>query len=83
MDDEWGGSGMRALNSFYQNRPVSGASIGVYRTEHLPPVSFGGIVMLDEEPFGMTAHHALDGPSDDEFETEGSTTPETLGPVLE
>ncbi|RMD43372.1 hypothetical protein DV735_g1770, partial [Chaetothyriales sp. CBS 134920] len=40
----------------YQERPSCGASIGAFKdNEHLPPVSFGGTVLVDGEPFGMTA----------------------------
>ncbi|KAL9112534.1 MAG: hypothetical protein Q9227_003105 [Pyrenula ochraceoflavens] len=58
-------------DSFYQEKPQSGASIGAFRDdEHLPPVSFGGTILVDGEPFGMTVHHMLDSPSDDEEEEE-------------
>ncbi|EXJ95523.1 hypothetical protein A1O1_00645 [Capronia coronata CBS 617.96] len=51
----------------YQERPSSGASIGAFKdSEHLPPVSFGGTILVDGEAFGMTVHHMLDVPSDDE-----------------
>lgn len=58
------------LNPYYQSKPACGASIGAYRYgEHYPPVSFGGVVMIDGRPFGMTVHHMLDAPSDcEEFE---------------
>ena len=56
-----------AMNEAYQERPTSGASIGAYRHgEHLPPVSFGGTILIDGKPYGMTVHHMLDPPSDDE-----------------
>lgn len=52
---------------YFQERPVSGASIGAFKNgEHLPPVSFGGTILVDGEPFGMTVHHMLDDVSDDE-----------------
>jgi len=55
--------GRQALNAFHQERPVCGASIGVFvHGEHSPPVSFGGIVMVDDEPYGMTVHHMLEEP---------------------
>ncbi|EXJ89573.1 hypothetical protein A1O3_02640 [Capronia epimyces CBS 606.96] len=55
----------------YQERPSSGASIGAFKdNEHLPPVSFGGTVLVDGEAFGMTVHHMLDVPSDDEIDDE-------------
>ena len=53
--------------SVYQQRPQFGASIGAFRdNEHLPPVSFGGAILVDGKPYGMTVHHMLDAPSDDE-----------------
>lgn len=45
----------------YQQRPACGASIGAYlENHHLPPVSFGGTVLVDGEPFGMSVHHMLE-----------------------
>ncbi|KAL8868591.1 MAG: hypothetical protein Q9174_004890 [Haloplaca sp. 1 TL-2023] len=45
----------------YQERPTCGASIGAYLDEqHLPPVSFGGTVLVDGEPYGMSVHHMLE-----------------------
>ncbi|CAF9940906.1 MAG: hypothetical protein HETSPECPRED_002674 [Heterodermia speciosa] len=45
----------------YQQRPVCGASIGAYLdSHHLPPVSFGGTVLVDGEPYGMSVHHMLE-----------------------
>jgi hypothetical protein len=56
-------------NPFYQKRPLCGASIGAFRdNEHLPPVSYGGAILVDGVPYGMTVHHMLDAPSDDESE---------------
>ncbi|ERF71880.1 hypothetical protein EPUS_01795 [Endocarpon pusillum Z07020] len=55
--------------SAYQAKPQFGASIGAFRNnEHLPPVSFGGAILVDGKPYGMTVHHMLDAPSDDEEE---------------
>ncbi|KAL1861020.1 hypothetical protein Plec18167_003697 [Paecilomyces lecythidis] len=55
------------LNPHYQQKPLCGASIGAFRNEeHLPPVSYGGAILVDGMPFGMTVHHMLDAPSDDE-----------------
>jgi hypothetical protein len=52
-------------------QPGCGASIGAFRDcEHLPPVSFGGTILVDGEPFGMTVHHMLDAPSDDEEDSD-------------
>ena len=45
----------------YQQRPACGASIGAYLdSHHLPPVSFGGTVLVDGEPYGMSVHHMLE-----------------------
>ncbi|PSN60070.1 hypothetical protein BS50DRAFT_681892 [Corynespora cassiicola Philippines] len=57
---------MSVMNPFHQQRPVCGASIGAFRGEHLPPVSYGGVILVDDEPLGMSVHHLLDAPSDDE-----------------
>ncbi|KAF2114018.1 hypothetical protein BDV96DRAFT_522625 [Lophiotrema nucula] len=58
------------MNPFHQQRPICGASIGAFRGEHLPPVSYGGVVLVDDEPLGMSVHHLLDVPSDDESESD-------------
>lgn len=60
--------------SHYQERPVCGASIGAYLDEqHLPPVSFGGTVLVNGEPYGMSVHHMLENDDidfglDDDYE---------------
>lgn len=57
----------QATNPHYQQQPACGASIGAYRdNEHLAPVSLGGVILIDEEPYGMTVHHMLEQTSDDE-----------------
>ncbi|MCJ1388232.1 hypothetical protein MMC18_001077 [Xylographa bjoerkii] len=57
-----------SLNPHYQQKPVCGASIGVFRNgNHLPPVSFGGAVLVNGEPYGMSVHHMLE--EDDEVES--------------
>ncbi|EME84391.1 uncharacterized protein MYCFIDRAFT_207262 [Pseudocercospora fijiensis CIRAD86] len=59
----------KAVNPDYQERPLCGASIGAFRyEEHLPPASFGGIVLIDGKPYGMSVHHMLEPEdvSDDE-----------------
>ncbi|KAJ5605588.1 hypothetical protein N7510_008369 [Penicillium lagena] len=57
----------RELNPCYQQRPLCGASIGAFQNEeHLPPVSYGGAVLVDGLPYGLTVHHMLEAPSDDE-----------------
>ncbi|KAF2715473.1 hypothetical protein K504DRAFT_457635 [Pleomassaria siparia CBS 279.74] len=57
---------MPVINPYHQQRPVCGASIGAFLGEHLPPVSYGGVILVDDEPLGMSVHHLLDAPSDDE-----------------
>lgn len=61
----------KAVNSDYQERPLCGASIGAYRDEeHLPPVSFGGIVVVDGTAYGMSVHHMLEP---DDYEEEDAS----------
>ncbi|KAL9028339.1 MAG: hypothetical protein Q9196_003277 [Gyalolechia fulgens] len=56
-----GGEGGRLRFHHYQERPSCGASIGAYMDEqHLPPVSFGGTVLVGGEPYGMSVHHMLE-----------------------
>jgi hypothetical protein len=63
-DDE--DAGIEPVNPEYQERPGNGASIGAWIGDrHLPPVSFGGLVMVDNKPYGMTVHHMLDDPERD------------------
>ena len=73
----------------YQAIPGSGASIGAFvNHHHLPPVSFGGTILVDERPYGMTVHHMLDNPSDDEasedddggFDLDSEPTTRCAGP---
>lgn len=53
-------------NRAYQERPLNGASIGAWVGDrHLPPVSFGGLVVVDDKTYGMTVHHMLDDPDAD------------------
>ncbi|EZF36412.1 hypothetical protein H109_04093 [Trichophyton interdigitale MR816] len=59
------------FNSHYQTKPICGASIGAFRYgEHLPPVSYGGAILVDGIPYGMTVHHMLDTPCDDDDDCE-------------
>lgn len=52
-----------AANGGFQERPLNGASIGAWVGDrHLPPVSFGGLVVVDDKTYGMTVHHMLDDP---------------------
>lgn len=63
----------KAANPDYQERPLCGASIGAYRyDEHLPPVSFGGVVIVDGRPYGMSVHHMLE-PEEEERNDEDQT----------
>lgn len=52
------------VSRLYQRKPLCGASIGAFRGGHLPPISLGGIILVDEKPYGMTCHHFLDAPDD-------------------
>ncbi|KAL2130743.1 hypothetical protein VTI74DRAFT_5981 [Chaetomium olivicolor] len=59
-------------NPDYQERPKNGASIGAWIGDrHLPPVSLGGLIMVDDRQYGMTVHHMLDDP-DQEAAVEGA-----------
>ncbi|KAI1169813.1 hypothetical protein F4777DRAFT_168693 [Nemania sp. FL0916] len=52
-----------AANPDYQEKPQNGASIGAWiGDKHLPPVSLGGVIIVDDKPYGMTVHHMLDDP---------------------
>ncbi|KAL2020039.1 hypothetical protein VTK56DRAFT_8942 [Thermocarpiscus australiensis] len=56
-----------AANPGYQERPLNGASIGAWIGDrHLPPVSLGGLIMVDGAQYGMTVHHMLDDPDQDQ-----------------
>ncbi|KAL3444859.1 hypothetical protein BJX65DRAFT_310449 [Aspergillus insuetus] len=58
---------MQDSNPCYQQHPLCGASIGAFMNdEHLPPVSYGGAILVDGVPYGMTVHHMLEAPSDQE-----------------
>lgn len=57
------GAVVAAANGAFQERPLNGASIGAWVGDrHLPPVSFGGLVVIDDKTYGMTVHHMLDDP---------------------
>ncbi|PWY70484.1 hypothetical protein BO70DRAFT_321853 [Aspergillus heteromorphus CBS 117.55] len=61
-------------NPCYQPRPLCGASIGAFMNEeHLPPVSYGGAILVDGMPYGMTVHHMLESPSDEEDADDNDT----------
>ncbi|KAL4889204.1 hypothetical protein BDV59DRAFT_187118 [Aspergillus ambiguus] len=60
-------------NPCYQPRPLCGASMGAFlNEEHLPPVTYGGAILVDGLPYGMTVHHMLESPSDQEDEDDDS-----------
>ncbi|KAI0014587.1 hypothetical protein F4780DRAFT_202026 [Xylariomycetidae sp. FL0641] len=62
-----------AANPDYQEKPRNGASIGAWiGDKHLPPVSLGGLVVVDDKPYGMTVHHMLDDPDSPEVPTDPS-----------
>lgn len=75
--DEDGDTG--AANGDFQERPHNGASIGAWIGDrHLPPVSFGGLVLVDDKPYGMTVHHMLDDPD----QPQSATTPGADSQIL-
>ncbi|KAK3951805.1 hypothetical protein QBC32DRAFT_343027 [Pseudoneurospora amorphoporcata] len=56
-----------AANPSYQPKPQNGASIGAWiGDQHLPPVSLGGLIVVDDKAYGMTVHHMLDDPEDNQ-----------------
>ena len=58
---------LRRLNPCYRQIPSCGSSIGACNNgKHLPPVTFGGAVLVNGEAFGMSVHHMLE--DDDELE---------------
>ncbi|OAA50285.1 hypothetical protein NOR_00735 [Metarhizium rileyi] len=60
-----------AVNPEYQECPGNGASIGAWIGDrHLPPVSFGGLVLVDDRLYGMTVHHMLDDPDREQAQME-------------
>lgn len=63
----------KAINPDYQERPLCGASIGAFRDDdHLPPVSFGGVVLVDGQAYGMSVHHMLEADDDEDEEDDGA-----------
>jgi hypothetical protein len=80
MNTEVYSGDMAVMNPFHQQRPLCGASIGAFTHQHLPPVSYGGVVLVDDEPLGLTVHHLLDAPSDEESESDDE--PVSPGAVL-
>ncbi|KAI1860145.1 hypothetical protein JX265_010069 [Neoarthrinium moseri] len=66
-----------AANSDFQPRPQNGASIGAWIGDrHLPPVSFGGLITVDQKTYGMTVHHMLD----DQEQMHAQSLDTELGP---
>lgn len=60
---EGGDDEIEPINPEYQRQPKNGASIGAWIGDrHLPPVSLGGLILVDNKPYGMTVHHMLDDP---------------------
>ncbi|PNS17967.1 Hybrid signal transduction histidine kinase K [Sphaceloma murrayae] len=70
-----------AQNPYYHPRPSCGASIGAYNADegHLLPVTLGGIILVDDQPLGMSVHHMLEPPSDDEDDESGMDSEEDDG----
>lgn len=61
-------------NRAYQERPLSGASIGACLDGRpLPPGTYGGLILVDGKPYGMTVHHLLDPECEEEGETDDDT----------
>ena len=60
----------------YQLKPACGASIGAYMDDqHLPPVSLGGTILVNDQPFAISVHHMLENDDVDmglEFSLERS-----------
>ncbi|GAM82380.1 hypothetical protein ANO11243_003590 [Dothideomycetidae sp. 11243] len=58
-----------AENPFHHPRPVCGSSIGAFHDDegHLLAASLGGIVLIDDKPFGMSVHHMLIPPPANEY----------------
>ncbi|KAI9695402.1 MAG: hypothetical protein M1820_008657 [Bogoriella megaspora] len=75
-------SDARSANPMHYQRPICGASIGAFcGDKHLPPVSYGGIVVVDGRPYGMSVHHLLDEQSDTDSEDETDNEERNDAPV--
>lgn len=71
-------------NRAYQQRPLSGASIGACLDGRpLPPGTYGGLILVDGQPYGMTVHHLLDPESEDDEEVETDGDDSYLSHILE
>jgi hypothetical protein len=82
------GSGESVLvgpaNKGYQKQPSNGASISAYvEGIPLPPVSFGGVILVDGKPYGLTVHHMLDNEEDDIGSPSSPPTLRSSGKVLQ
>ncbi|KAI0527960.1 hypothetical protein F5B22DRAFT_13221 [Xylaria bambusicola] len=77
-----------AANPDYQQKPQNGASIGAWiGDKHLPPVSLGGVIIVDDKPYGMTVHHMLDDPDrpfqgSDDFEELTDSATRASAPIF-
>ncbi|KAL9056526.1 MAG: hypothetical protein Q9162_002902 [Coniocarpon cinnabarinum] len=70
-------------NTDHHIRPLCGASIGAFKDfEHLPPVSFGGVIMVDGIPYGMSVHHMLEAPEAGEDPESQEEEAEEIVPKL-
>jgi hypothetical protein len=75
---------VQAMDSRSYHTPTCGASVGALRYgKNLPPCSMGGIILIDDEPYGMTVVHlieVLNGNEDDthiDSHEDGKTTQES------
>lgn len=60
---------VRPANIKHYQRPGPGASIGAFvNSRHLPPVSLGGMIEIDGKLYGLTVHHMLDDPEEEEVD---------------
>ncbi len=74
-----GSDNPRPRNIEVQERPLNGASIGAYAEGHASPaVTFGGMVIVDGQPFGLTVHHMFDVPNDDDEEDDSYSSVPTM-----
>ncbi|KAI5837881.1 hypothetical protein DFP73DRAFT_285051 [Morchella snyderi] len=57
-----GGSGrIAAQYSRHQEKPLPGASIGACLDGNpLPAATYGGLILVDNKPYGLTVHHLVD-----------------------
>ncbi|KAG8531373.1 uncharacterized protein KY384_003002 [Bacidia gigantensis] len=62
----------------YHRKPSCGASISAFVDEqHLERATFGGIILADGEPFGMSVHHMLEDTDVDQglnYETQSTSS---------